>query len=508
MKAELNSTNSKENVELKKELTVQNTEEFYWTGHPFVDAGLAFILLYIGKQTPKEIEYENIKDAISFASNLYSKPEFAKYLTRIFRNNNPILMINPSMRRFSTPNKLEDSLSQLFNLIPLLNEENSKCQYCGFRRKISGMELRQVVPSKDKSKPKEVCGDVFPLLGTGGMRNFFPFANSLGADICASCLFLSQMMPLSTYAIQNKKGTVIGIFLIHAYPFDKMLEFSVESINHTKENSLFSDARGFRRPENFFFKKLIEITRKVESGSSFWKNTTVTLYYFINGNRSGEQWVDIMYIPTPVLKFIAFAGEMDYNGWKNILNRGWLIKKSKNKTSFGDLEKGYSNRVYSKLLNEEIILPYFLNIQKKEANAKWRLLEFYCLEVLGLDKDTLEFVKDVGDKIIGTVESLEDNQLRKTIRELENAKRLYQFENFFIRLEKIRQQNGIPNSLLTFDEFSTILTGYGEEMYISWYIVKNLLLFRIYEKLHNRLMKADSEEKDEETENEMPFGGE
>lgn len=516
MGLEINSTNSsneslgnlEEKEELENNLIIQESKEFYWTGHPFVDAGLASILIYTGKQSPEELECKDIKDTISFASNLYSTPEFAKYLTRIFRNNNPILMINPSMRKFSTPDKLKSGLSDLFSLIPPLNEGNSKCQQCGLRRKISGMELRQVVPSKDKNKPKEVAGDIFPLLGTGGMRNFFPFANSLGADICASCLLLSQMMPLSTYAIQSKKGTVIGIFIIHVYPFDKMLEFSIESLNYTKENSLFSDARGFRRPENFFFKKIIEITRKVESGSNFWKNTTVTLYYFINGNRSGEQWIDIIHIPTQILKFIAFAGEKDYNGWKNILNRGWLIKKNKNGKSFGDLEKGYYNKVYSKLLNEESILPYFLNMQKKEANTKWRLLEFYCLEVLDLDKETLEFIKGIGDKIVVTVEQLEDNHLRKTIRELENAKKLYQFENFFVRLERIRQQKGIPDSLLSFDEFSIILTGYGEEIYTSWYVVKNLLLFRIYEKLHNRLMKTNSEDNSEETEEEMPFRGE
>jgi len=44
--------------------------------------------------------------------------------------------------------------------------------------------------------------------------------------------------------------------------------------------------------------------------------------------------------------------------------------------------------------------------------------------------------------------------------------------------------------LMTFDEFARILTAYGEDINISWKTVKNLLLFRIYEKLHNRLMKS------------------
>jgi len=150
------------------------------------------------------------------------------------------------------------------------------------------------------------------------------------------------------------------------------------------------------------------------------------------------------------------------------------------------------------LLNEESILEFFYDKKEKKVNAKWRLLEFYCLEVLGLDSQTLEFIKDVGDRIVETIEKLEDNKLRQTVRELEIATKLYQFENFFIRVEKIRQQKGIPKSLLTFDEFARLLTSYGEDVNTSWRVVRDLLLFRIYEKLHDRLIKAQSSESEEE----------
>jgi CRISPR-associated protein Cst1 len=46
---------------------------------------------------------------------------------------------------------------------------------------------------------------------------------------------------------------------------------------------------------------------------------------------------------------------------------------------------------------------------------------------------------------------------------------------------------------MTFDEFATVLTSYGEDLNVSWRTVKHLLLFRVYEKLHDRLMKASEE---------------
>lgn len=505
MKTETLSSENMNLNDIAKDNSNLGEIEFHWTGHPFVDVGLAVVLIYNEKENPEDLNTEDIRNVIEFASKLYVDAEWTRYLTRIFRNNNPILMLNPSMRKNRTSKKLEESLWGLFSLSLTKNEDN-KCQICGTNERISGLKLRNLLHTNE-TRPKEITGDIFPLLGTGEARNFFPSANPLGADICAQCLFLCQFMPIGSYAIQNKKGTVMGILSISGYPYDNMMEVMREAVDTARYNNLFSNSREFKKPENFFFRKIIEITRKVGSGYKFWKNTSFTIHYFLNGNRSGEQWIEIINIPSSTLKFLAFAGEMDYSGWKNISNRGWIKRDKNNKITFNEIEKGYySNKVYIKLLNGESILSYFYNRQEKKANTTWRLLKLYCMEVLGLNKESLEFIRDIGDKLVETIEPLKDNQLKKTIREIENAGRIYQFENFFIRLEKIRQQNRLPNAFLSFDEFSMLLTSYGEEINTSWFTVKNLLLFRIYEKLHNRLIKIDLEET-EEIDTEMPFGG-
>ena len=46
--------------------------KFYWTGHPFVDAGLTAILLLSNKNRPEELTAEDIRNAINFASELYA----------------------------------------------------------------------------------------------------------------------------------------------------------------------------------------------------------------------------------------------------------------------------------------------------------------------------------------------------------------------------------------------------------------------------------------------------
>ena len=245
-------------VEDYSEEEKQGGMEFYWTGHPFVDAGLTAILLITGKDKPEELSKKDIEKAIDFASELYVRNEWIKPLSRIFRNNNPILMINPSMRKDASPERLKESLKTLLEAIPSEKEPGAKCVTCGRGRKISGLELRKAIHTKDKNKPKEITGDIFPLLGTGDLRNFFFSGNFLGADVCVYCLFLIQFMPISVYHIGRR------VLLIHTYPYEKMIEFHREAIQDVLRSKLASNARDFGRPENFFFKKVGEIARRVD----------------------------------------------------------------------------------------------------------------------------------------------------------------------------------------------------------------------------------------------------
>ena len=113
---------------------------------------------------------------------------------------------------------------------------------------------------------------------------------------------------------------------------------------------------------------------------------------------------------------------------------------------------------------------------------------------MGLNEKALDFIKDVGDRIVETLNMLPTNKMRKRVRELETAEEkgrgLGRFASFFVRLEKDRQELGIATPLMTFDEFAKILTAYGEDINVSWKTVKNLILFRIYEKLHDKLIET------------------
>ncbi|USS41690.1 type I-B CRISPR-associated protein Cas8b1/Cst1 [Thermococcus aggregans] len=431
------------------------------------------MLLVAGKSSPEELTEEDIGNAIEFASKLYARKEWSSgYIHAMMLPNSGILMANPSMSKKRSPNAIAQ------NLRALLEEPEDPnapiCEICGRRH----------------SRPKAVYRSDFPLVGTGGVPNYFPSAKD-GFNVCSHCLFLAQFLPLVTYKVGRR------VLVIHAYPYELMLELHKEAINDVRKSFLASTARDFKRPENFLFHLLGELMRKTER-DELWANASIALYYFVNNNQGQE--LDIIHVPTPVLRFVAHASKKDSQGWRRIVAMGW--RKRPSEEEFEKYEKSYANEVYARLLSGESILPYFIDMKDRRANSKWSLLSFYCSEVLGLDKDALEFIKNVGDKIVETLERLPDNQLSRRVRELERTEKLYQFEAFFVNLEKLRQRLGIEKPLMTFDEFATILTSYGEDLNVSWRTVKHLLLFRVYEKLHDRLMKASEEAEEEVEENE------
>ncbi|AIY90677.1 CRISPR-associated protein, Cst1 family [Geoglobus acetivorans] len=459
--------------------------EFYWTGHPFVDAGLAAILLIAGKSKPEELQKEDVSKAVDFAAELYATKDWSSsYLHGMIFPNSGIVMSNPSMSKKRSPENIAQNLWSILEKTNATNPDSPTCIICGRKPAYTG---------------KEIYLSVFPLLGTGGVTNYFHSANPKGADICAHCIFLTQFLPLVSYRLSR-------VLVIHAYPYELMLELSKGALDEIKKSKLASQAKGFRIPENFLFHLIGEITRKVER-DEFWENASVTLYYFICNLQN--QVLDIINVPNPILRFVAYANKVDYVGWRRIVAMGWKGKPSE--AEIENFERERRNAVYSRLLNYESILPYFYNLKERKVNASWNLLAFYCKEVAGLDKEALEFIKSVGDRIVESIERLPNHKLDDEVRSLERAEKLHQFEAFFIRIEKVRQNLGIEKPLMTFDEFTKILTAYGEDVNVSWKTVRNLLLFRIYEKLHDRLIKSDKSSEISEVleENEYAiFGGE
>lgn len=428
---------------------------YQYTGNPFVDSGIWAICEWAEKKNPKELEIENIKESISNIIPIYLTEAWGKNLYSVFPNN---AVTNPSIK--NKEQKLKDFCEGLVSQIePLKGVGN--CISCG---------MRDVKDLKTKSE--------IPLIGSGSLINFFPFGQP-GGDYCPACTLAIQFSPLTFYACGK-------LLLIHSNS-DKVMHYWAEkAIQDIHRQVLTKNYKGcfdegYKNPVNALFHIIEDIIVQYDED---WvdENPSISMYHFTNYNQGPD--LDIYRVPTPIFRFLAYVKQLEQIfEWRKIVNRGYF---NWDKIKEGDEYKNRGNSVYTNLLKGKSIVKYFIDNKNRQIYGDWELLEFYLKEVRNMGNKRLDTLKKVGDSLS---DYIKDTENIKRLNQLEMASNFTTFRNLLRLIEKDRIKRGPQDSLFTLEEFMEDLFPEGN---LGWRETQDLLLFRIYENLHNWLVGQDA----------------
>jgi CRISPR-associated protein Cst1 len=234
----------------------------------------------------------------------------------------------------------------------------------------------------------------------------------------------------------------------------------------------------FTNPQNAIFELLSKIILEYEE-NWYEMNPSITFYYFTNYNQNPD--LEIIHFPDDVFRFLAqIKTSHFFNEWKTVVRKGYIYVKKEDM----DQEEKYKNKrnqVYLHLLKNENILRYFIDFKEKKILGPWGLVELYLMEVRKMEKERIEAIKKLGDKISEYIEKTDDT---KRINQLETAKNYTSLRNIFRFIERKMISVGYEEPLFTFDEYVNLLFPEGS----WWKETLDLLLFRIYENLHQYLV--------------------
>lgn len=431
---------------------------YTFTGNPFVDAGTWAICEWSGRKKPEEIKIEDLKEIASDVAPIYITTEWVKSLYSVFPNN---AVTNPSVK--NKDKKLTESLDQLINQIESLERvgNSGNCISCG-RYNVNEIRTKTEIP----------------LIGSGTLINFFPYAQQ-GADYCPACTLAVQFSPLIYYACGK-------LLLIHSnsnkvmhYWAGKAIKDIEKQISTNSYSGCFDE--GYKNPVNALFHIIEDIILEYEER---WveENPSINMYHFTNYNQGPD--LEIYRVPTPVFRFLAYVKQMDqFSEWIKIVRRGYF---NWDKIKEGDEYKNRGNSVYINLLKGNSIVKYFIDNKTRQVYGDWELLEFYLKEVRNMGSKRLDTLQKVGDSIS---EYIKDTQNIKRLNQLEMASNFATFRNLLRLIEKDRIKRGSQDSLFTLEEFMKDLFPEGN---MGWRETQDLLLFRIYENLHNWLIEQDA----------------
>lgn len=435
---------------------------FFLTGDPFVDTGTIAICEWLAKDTPEEIEIDDLDDFIRDLSEIYVEKKWKNQCHGMLLPNHG-RMFNPSLSRYSVRERKEKIRKYLFEVAgnSTKAQEYGNCLACGRRTSL-----------------KKVTRSEYPLLGSGTSRNFFSYATE-GVDICAGCLFAVQAVPTAAYKIGGR------ILLLHSNNLKILKYWIKDPVKYTKTQLAFRRFTGLFTPENYsnpqnaMFDLLSKIIQEYDEN---WQseNPSITFYYFSGHNKRGD--IEITYFPNEIFRFLAQVKvHKAFPEWKRIVRKGYSsIKK-------GEDEKDYRNRrnrIYYNLLKRKTIVPYFINFEERTVIGTWELLALYLEEVRKMNSDRIEAIKNLGDRISGYIKETDDT---KRLSQLERVKNYHNLRNILRLIEKGMIKAGNEEPVFTFEEYIEFLFPEGPK---NWRETRDLVVFRIYEQLHDYLVKS------------------
>lgn len=450
-------------------------------GNPFVDAGVCGICELLERQLqPEEITIEDLRGVVRQIAPMYCQPEYLTQIRFIFPNSTVTQHSKIQRGMESLIEELKSVWLQRLDKITNL-KESGDCLGCG--RRSADFQLKKT----------EV-----PLSGSGNLRNFFPLF-AAGVGYCAACTLAIQMAPLASVRSGGK------FLILHSNSWKALCYWARVCVTDITGQAARNEFTGFFDPKYSKSQSaLFYMVRGMIQYEENRSNEKITMQVFSFSNDNREPKLDIYQLPARVFNFLRYAHQAQYEeSWYLIVRSGYRRQKKKGlqeidwkKTTVDEVYQKSPNLVYNNLLQGRSILGFFLNRRVRQPRGNWDLLSLYLKEVRTMEQVRLDKIKHVGDLI---AESIRKSGRDRRLGQLERAKNYNECQNVLRYVVRDRIEHGAPEPLFSLDDYVKHLFPESENFTATpWRESRNLLLFRIYEQLHDWLQEQGFVDFDED----------
>jgi CRISPR-associated protein Cst1 len=454
-------------------LNINEIKENELVGDPFVDAGLVAIRLLAGKEIDScsNVDLEKISGELI---ELYLTPAWSKEIQSIFPNSTYI----QSARKYDKQGKSKNFLLELIQGVNGLAHNKDHCLFCG----------RHTFSMKDN---KPFFKTQVPLVGSSDFLNFFPsFGNGVG--ICARCALALQFSPILFYKVGGKP-TCVSFSRKQA-----LEEYGKECVDQVRKNKLLGKYgnkessglfdEGYKSPQTALFHLADKVWLQYKKMGYLSKSDEIVIYKLDNYNQN-PRGIEVFKLPNNVFNFVIHLNDSpEYREIWQILLRKYY---SREEEAGGEGKSGKTkNKIFEYLVRNESILWAFRDKENKKVTVPWEIVEYYVEKVRNMNKQRIESIKNLGDKI---AECVKETNNKKRVNGIVSARDFPAFRNQLGLVAKDWQKLRKEKSMLTFEEYVSALNlenGYG------WKEVQDLITIRLFEKLHDMLSGDESEGND------------
>ncbi|MCA0364994.1 MAG: type I-B CRISPR-associated protein Cas8b1/Cst1 [Bacteroidetes bacterium] len=450
------------------------------TGDPFIDVG-GYVIQHLNDRFPKKSIYE----LIEYATNIYVRNWGGKLHTYFL--NSPI-----TQPAFNTEKKIAETLKYYRGIIEETNLD-FKTGYC----RIVGSETKLYIAGRSNHM----------MSASGAFINFHSAYES-GLYLSKEALIRTFFVPLGVCFVGDKIALLQSNFdKVSSFLVKKNLNENLKNINSGFGEGTLKSEFGIISNALFGYADAcianLAIAVDEDDEEIELKDVQLNMYHFTNFGASPD--IELHTFSNLLFKFYAHCKKNYSKEWNAFVNQHYTYSKFKDAQFDEQSQEWYNGKErlsyldykvwYNPILNnliENVSIISYLRKWSKKHKFSFKIIEIYCLNILKMEKYTIQKIKELSNFII---DNRSDDEIKNAITKLNIAKSSQDFRGFLLKLIKQNYEDKNPNTLITIEDYVLYLFPDGT----FWKDTRDLLLIAIYQKLHEIQKKLDvpSEENQE-----------
>lgn len=441
-----------------------------YTGHPFLDVGVATITAFAGKKLPAEVTHTDLARIADYIEARYSKNPMKSFLTSIYTN-----------AGFTQP-----------------AFERRPARRAAYARRVLRGWQRQGAPG----------GTDCVFFGTPAVE----FANAQMMPLSAATFHPGgiEALPVSGEALLALQAFPLGCLrcggralLLHSdntaatHAWARhALHITMRALEHTEGASGSRPAFPAARHPRTQAAALLaaERTTDLPNDSPFSMNA----YHFSNNRR--QPALTIYSLPRQVTAFLREASRPPHRAvWEQLVGRAWARGAPETASSESEQTPDtpatlltHRNTLYEELFNlpgraahflRACLLPLPAPLPELETSlsiVSWPLVHLFLERVVNMEREEIERVRVAADMLADHIRQKDDEQL---FRFFLRRQRKGGYAANGERLRLIETGERALHPCLAPEEWAALLDGSGEHP-TTWMMTRDLLLARMTEQLH------------------------
>lgn len=457
-----------------------------YTGHPFVDIGLATILAHSGKQSITELTPEDLDRFADYIEQHYFSNPIKAMLSYIAFPNSA----------YTQPNLKAETKQQFIDLVIRgYRADNSKLQeQCVFTKKPAVLRIYR---------------EHFPLLASISVNNFYANGKS-GLPVSGEVALALQALPLGgrlcggrSLVVHSNNIELMQDFT-KSFLEDNKVQVSLVEVSTTPEKE--KRLQGVGSPKTVLIEALLQVERGRQFSVSENEPASVTAYWFKNHGQDAA--IEIFHLPFQVLRFVILVDSFYHGTWGEISRRAHALVGQKK------IPKNFLYEDLFSLPNEahRFVRTYFLRQPTRREGKdsplsqyslegelhliSWGLVELFLEEIMDLDKARIEAVRQMGDVLANYHREVDSRILNRLFR----ARYFRELSYELAQAKKTASARG--RQLFTFDQFIEVFAESEGVPRLDWSLARDLVVIRMFDQLTDVL--SDNKEELEELTRDVP----